>query len=71
VQKAYGIWNASIGLADLDHDWRVTGLVRNILDTNYASYLVGGNLNGALGGTVRYVPRDYRRYFGIELHKDF
>ena len=71
VQKAYGIWNASIGLADLDHNWRVTGLVRNILDTNYASYLVDGNLNGALGGTVRYVPRDYRRYFGIELHKDF
>ena len=71
VQKAYGIWNASIVLADLDHNWRVTGLVRNILDTNYASYLVDGNLNGALGGTVRYVPRDYRRYFGIELHKDF
>ncbi len=71
VQKAYGIWNASIGLADLDYNWRVTGLVRNILDTNYSSYLVDGNLNGALGGTVRYVPRDYRRYFGIELHKDF
>ena len=71
VQKAYGIWNASITLANLDQDWRVTGLVRNILDTNYASYLVNGNLNGTLGGTVRYVPRDYRRFFGIELHKDF
>jgi iron complex outermembrane receptor protein len=71
VQKAYGIWNASVGLADLDHNWRVTGLVRNILDTHYASYLVGGNLNGALGGTERYVPRDNSRYFGLELHKDF
>ena len=71
VQKAFGIWNASLVLADLDSNWRVTGLVRNILDTNYASYLVDGNLNGALGGTVRYVPRDYRRFFGIELHKDF
>lgn len=71
VQKAYGIWNASIDLADLDSNWKVTGLVRNILDTDYSSYLVGGNLNGGLGGTLRYVPRDYRRYFGIELHKDF
>ncbi len=71
VQKAYGIWNASIGLANLDQNWRVTGLVRNLLDTHYASYLVNGNLNGALGGTVRYVPRDDSRYFGVELHKDF
>ena len=71
IQKAYGIWNASIGIADLDHDWRVTGLVRNLLDTHYASYLVDGNLNGTLGGTVRYVPRDDGRYFGVELHKDF
>jgi iron complex outermembrane receptor protein len=67
IQPAYGIWNASIGLADLAHDWRVTGLVKNITDQNYASYLA----YGSIGGVVRYVPRDYRRYFGVELHKSF
>lgn len=67
IQKAYGIWNAGITLAQLDQGWRVTGLVKNILDTHYASYVVYGNL----GGVVDYIPRDFRRYYGLELHKDF
>jgi iron complex outermembrane receptor protein len=67
VQKAYGIWNASLTLADFDQGWRVAGLVKNILDTHYSSYLA----YGSLAGVVRYVPRDDHRYFGIELHKDF
>jgi len=67
VQPAYGIWNASIGLANLPNDWRITGLVKNITNQNYSSYLA----YGSIGGLVRWVPRDYQRYFGIELHKDF
>jgi iron complex outermembrane receptor protein len=67
VQKAYGIWNASVTLADTPDAWRVTGLIKNILDTHYSEYLVYGDL----GGVVRYVPRDNSRYFGIEVRKDF
>ena len=67
VQQAYGIWNASITLRNYAQDWRVTGLVKNILDQHYSDYLVYGDL----GGVVRYVPRDNSRYFGIELRKDF
>jgi len=67
VQGAYGIWNASLTLEDDGDKWRVTGLVKNLLDTHYASYLAHGNL----GGLVGWVPRDNSRYFGIDVHKDF
>ena len=67
IQKAYGIWNASIGLADDAQGWRLTALVKNIGDTHYSSYLAGGNL----GGLVRWVPRDNSRYYGVNLRKTF
>lgn len=67
IQQAYGIWNASITLRNFAQDWRVTGLMKNILDQHYSNYIVYGDL----GGVVRYVPRDNSRYFGIELRKDF
>jgi iron complex outermembrane receptor protein len=67
VQKAYGIWNGSVTLANAPGAWRVTALVKNILDTHYSEYLVYGDL----GGVVRYVPRDDSRYYGIEVRKDF
>jgi iron complex outermembrane receptor protein len=67
IQKAYGIWNASVTLANTPGAWRVTGLIKNILDEHYSEYLVYGDL----GGVVRYVPRDNSRYFGIEVRKDF
>jgi iron complex outermembrane receptor protein len=67
IQKAYGIWNASVTLANAPGAWRVTGLIKNILDQHYSEYLVYGDL----GGVVRYVPRDNSRYFGVEVRKDF
>jgi iron complex outermembrane receptor protein len=67
IQPGYGIWNASIALANLSRDWRITGLVKNIANQNYSSYLA----YGSVGGVVRWVPRDDRRYFGVELHKSF
>lgn len=67
IQQAYGIWNASISLRDFENNWRVTGLVKNILDQHYSNFIA----YGAVGGVIRYVPRDFSRYFGIELRKDF
>ena len=67
VQGAYGIWNLSATIADLKRGWRVTGLVDNVLNTHYSSYLAYGNF----GGVVRFVPRDDDRYTGVQVRKDF
>ncbi len=60
IQPAYGIWNASIALIAKD-GWQLRGLVKNITNKHYSSYLSGGTL----GGLVRFVPRDDDRYFGV------
>jgi iron complex outermembrane recepter protein len=67
VQAAYGIWDASVALTDHAKGWRVAALVKNIGDTYYSSYLAHGDL----AGVMRWVPRDYDRYEGIEVSKTF
>ncbi|HSC82542.1 MAG TPA: TonB-dependent receptor [Pseudomonas sp.] len=66
IQGAYGIWNASLALADYHDGWRVALIGKNLADKSYAQAL-------ASGGTYIYrsVPRDDERYFGVQLHKDF
>ncbi|MDN4546180.1 TonB-dependent receptor [Pseudomonas sp. C32] len=65
-QGAYGIWNASIALADYNNGWRVALLGKNLADKSYSPMLAtGGNY------IYRAVPRDDERYFGVQLHKDF
>lgn len=41
--------------------------MRNAINTHYASYIS----YGAVGGTVDSIPRDYGRYGGFILRKDF
>ena len=67
IQPAYGIWNASLGLLGSSNGWQARLLVKNILNQHYSPYLS----NGTLAGTVRWVPRDDDRYFGVQLRKDF
>jgi len=67
VQKAYGIWNLSTTLEDKVHRLRLTLILRNAINTHYYSYMSYGNL----GGVVGWLPRDYGRYGGFSLHKDF
>lgn len=66
VQGAYGIWNASVGLADYNQGWRVAFLAKNLTDKSYSPLLATGT-----GYVYRLVPRDDGRYFGFELRKDF
>ena len=66
IQGAYGIWNASIALADLNNGWRVSFLVKNILDKSYAAFLMRSSNHLA-----RIVPRDDSRYFGVNVRKSF
>ncbi len=57
---SYGIWNASIGFSDLDDNYRLTFLVRNIGDTSYV-------LLNTSNGQRLHIPRDADRYFGVTL----
>ena len=66
IQPAYGILNASIGLAHNTQGWRVSLLAKNLANKSYASFLQnsGTNIN-------RYVPRDDQRYFGVNARYEF
>lgn len=66
IQGAYGIWNASIALADYNAGWRVALLGKNLADKSYAQALASGG-----SYIYRAVPRDDQRYFGVQLRKDF
>jgi iron complex outermembrane receptor protein len=65
-QGAYGIWNASIALADYSNGWRVALLAKNLTDKSYSPLLASGT-----GYIYRSVARDDERYFGVQLRKDF
>ncbi len=65
-QGAYGIWNASVALADYTNGWRVALLAKNLADKSYSPGLASGT-----GYITRAVPRDDERYFGVQLRKDF
>lgn len=67
VQKAYGIWNMSTTLRDTKLKLQLSLVMRNAINTHYASYIS----YGAVGGTVDSIPRDYGRYGGFILRKDF
>ena len=67
VEPAYAIWNGSIALISTAGGWQARAYVKNITDTHYSNFLG----NGSAAGTVRFVPRDDRRYGGILLRKDF
>lgn len=65
-QSAYGIFNATVAVSDAGKGWRVAILGKNLANKSYAAAL-------ATGGTfiVRAVPRDDRRYFGVNARLDF
>ena len=66
IQGAYGIWNASVALADYNEGWRVALLAKNLTDKSYSPALASGNTH-----IYRAVPRDDERYFGVQVRKDF
>ena len=69
IQPGYGIWNASVALVgDKDgHRWQLRGIVKNIADKHYSTFLA----YGAVAGVSRFVPRDNDRYFGVTGSIDF
>ncbi|MCW2292163.1 iron complex outermembrane receptor protein [Pseudomonas sp. BIGb0408] len=66
TQSAYGIWNASVALANYNDGWRVALLAKNLTDKSYSTMLASGGNH-----IYRMAPRDDQRYFGVQLRKDF
>ena len=66
IQPGYGIWNGSVSLKNKPSGWNVRFVVNNILDQHYYTALIETN-----GGLIGQVPRDFRRYVGIQFHKSF
>lgn len=67
IEPSYAIWNASVALISPGSGWQVRAYVKNITDTSYSTFLAPGNA----AGTIRFVPRDDRRYGGLLLRKSF
>jgi len=60
----YGLWNASLGVSDPDDRYRLTLLVKNILDDSYV-------LLNTTAGQRLMIPRDADRYAGLNLRVRF
>lgn len=67
IQPSYVLFNASAALLGQDNGWQLRAFVKNIGNQHYSN-LLG---NGAVAGTMRFVPRDDLRYGGILLRKNF
>lgn len=65
LQPAYGIWNAAVSIVNIGAGLRVTLIGKNLADKSYSQFLLPG------ANTQRSVPRDERRYFGINVRYDF
>ena len=70
-QKAYGVVNASIGVAGRDEDaYRVALFVNNLFDQHYATSL-GYTGSSNAGGVAQLLPRNSRRYVGVRARMGF
>ena len=65
IQSGYQTWNGRFGLS-LRDGLSVNLLIKNITDRSYSPFLTRFG-----SGVVRFVPRDERRYVGINVRKEF
>lgn len=70
VQEAYSIVNASIGLADINHGWRLRAFARNLFDKNFNSAIIGLPFSDA-GSYVNWRTREADRTYGVSLSGKF
>ena len=64
IQRGFGLWNAEVGL--LSHKgWEVDFVAKNITNKSYSTFL-----GTSASGVDRVVPRDDKRYIGVNLHVD-
>lgn len=71
VQRAYGVFNGSIGIDQNDRGGlRVALFVNNLFDKNYASF-IGVASGGNAGLLTQNLTRDSRRYVGLRVGYEF
>ncbi len=66
IAPGYGIVSAAVSVMDKNSGWEGRVLVRNLFDKFYRASYAQGN-----GGLTAGLPRDYKRYFGVTVRKDF
>jgi iron complex outermembrane receptor protein len=69
VEPKRAIINASVGLGAVDKRWEVSAFVNNITNHFYYGYL--NTVNGFVGQSYGFLPRDYKRYGGLRLRFKF
>ncbi|WP_269532777.1 TonB-dependent receptor [Chitinimonas sp. BJYL2] len=62
IQPAYGVVDASVAVSSSARGWRAALLAKNLGDKSYANFLTRSGV-----GVMRFVPRDDRRYIGLDL----
>ncbi|WP_010545947.1 TonB-dependent receptor [Sphingomonas elodea] len=79
-QKAFSIFNVSVGVRDAKRRWEATLFVNNLFDKQYFQSLVNTsanfNVSSAAGSanaiaTQGVLPRDFRRYAGIRFGMNY
>jgi iron complex outermembrane receptor protein len=76
TERAYGIFNASVG-AQFANGFKATVFVTNLFDTHYAASLsdafqnVGGSATNPAHVIYQFQPRDSSRFFGLKLGYSF
>jgi iron complex outermembrane receptor protein len=66
IQQAYGIADFKLGASIAAGRYDVSAFVKNAFDQQYVSNVVGQGPAGG-GAIVNAIPRDFHRYFGVEL----
>jgi iron complex outermembrane receptor protein len=65
IQKAYGIFNGSIGVEY--KSIKITGFVTNLFNQRYVASLTDVFGTTGVHTVIQFQPRDTRRYFGISI----
>ncbi len=66
VQPGYGIFDLSLGASSKNQRYNGKLFINNLFDKQYVS---GARINGNAGGDLilQVLPRDFKRYLGVEL----
>ncbi|MGB8694642.1 MAG: TonB-dependent receptor, partial [Steroidobacteraceae bacterium] len=65
-QRAYGIADFKLGASFAGGRYEASVFVRNAFDRQYVSNVIGQGAAGG-GAIANTIPRDFRRYLGVEL----
>jgi iron complex outermembrane receptor protein len=71
VQEAYGMLNASVGASSKDDRYVLQVFVRNVLDQDFAQFILQDPVNTGAVNIAHYQPKLAQRYVGGSLRVNF